>query len=126
MLLAVMSNSAMAGWVNLGMSSSRSDKTFTNYADPATIRKTGNNVKMWDLLDFVSVQNEGANKPYMSLKAQSEYDCKKERHRLLFTALHSNNMGTGRVVSTFNGLGKWEPVASGSAVEVLWKFACRK
>jgi len=74
MLLAVVSSSAMAEWVSLGESG---DKTLTNYADPATIRKSGNRVKMWSLYDFKTVQVR-----FRSVRLQIEYDCKEEEYRV--------------------------------------------
>ena len=64
LMLSVVSSSAMAEWVAIGTSA---DGTF--YVDPATIRKSGNKVKMWRLIDFNSVQ-ETAGEKYLSQKAQ--------------------------------------------------------
>ena len=79
-ILVIVSNSAMAEWVELGTSQ---DETGTIYANPATIRKSGNKVKMWDLTDYKTAQ-EVTGKQYMSSKSQIEYDCKEEQTRLLF------------------------------------------
>jgi len=43
-LLTVVSSSAMAEWVKVS-----EDKLVTAYADPTTIRKLGDKVKMWAL-----------------------------------------------------------------------------
>lgn len=48
LLLAVVSSSAEAGWIAVG-----DGENMTTYADPTTIRKTGDRVKMWALLDFL-------------------------------------------------------------------------
>lgn len=45
-LLAVVSSSAVAEWVQFG-----GNETITIYVDPATIHKAGNMVKMWFLYD---------------------------------------------------------------------------
>ena len=44
MLLAVVSSSASAGWVVVGV-----HDTSILYADPASIHRAGNRVKMWGL-----------------------------------------------------------------------------
>ena len=44
LMLAVVSSSAMAKWVKVS-----EDKLVTAYADPTTIRKNGDKVKMWAL-----------------------------------------------------------------------------
>lgn len=98
MLLAVMSSSAVAEWVPVV---GNETVGATAYADPATIRKTGNKVKMWDLLDYKTAQGD-AGMQYMSMKAQTEYDCKEEQSRPLYLSFHSENMGKGKVVDTYN------------------------
>ncbi|MDO8437127.1 MAG: tetratricopeptide repeat protein [Nitrosomonadaceae bacterium] len=112
--------SLATGWVLVSF-----DGTFTIYADPATIRKTGNRVKMWDLLDY-NMADKISGKPYMSIRGQSEYDCKEEKIRSLYATYHSENMARGEVISTGTKPSNWEPVAPGSMAAALWKIACKK
>jgi hypothetical protein len=65
LLLAVVSNSAVAEWVQVG-----GNETAITYADPATIRKAGNVVTMWRLLDYTKARGIEGIKPYASVKAQ--------------------------------------------------------
>jgi len=122
LMLAVVSSSAVAEWVYVGTT----DKS-TVYADPTTIRKSGNKVKMWALYDFNLVKEIGGNK-YLSKKFQDEYDCKEEQERMLYFSEHSENMGEGDVVYVGYKLPdkNWTPIPPGSIVEGLWKFACGK
>ena len=126
-----MSSSAMAEWVEIGTTDkSTTDKSTTDkstiYADPATIRKSANKVKMWSLYDFDSI-HVVAGYEYLSSESQSEYDCKEEQSRLLYFSWHSENMGRGDVVYTETKPGvDWSPVAPRSVIETLWKFACGK
>lgn len=122
-LLVVLSKIAMAEWVKVG-----GDAVMTIYNDPATIRKNSNNgnwVKMWYLFDFKTVQVDSGNK-FMSLKSQSEFDCKEDQVRLLSFSAHSNTMGRGNVVDSKSDHFRWDPVPPGSVNEVLWKIACGK
>jgi len=121
MLLAVVSGSAVAGWVEVG-----GNETATTYADPTTIRKAGNMVKMWQLIDYTKARGIEGIKPYLSAKAQHEYDCKQERTRTLSISLHSGNMGEGDVLGTSTDTGKWRPVSPDTLVETLLGFACGK
>jgi len=82
LMQVLISTSAMAKWVKVG-SSADVDVGITLYADPATILKSGNMVKMLRLTDFKTVQGN-AGKQYMSTKRQHEYDCKEEQHRIIF------------------------------------------
>jgi hypothetical protein len=119
-LLAVVSSSAAAEWVLAG----RNEIT-TAYFDPATISKTGDMVKMWNLFDLETARLLDTQS-YMSMKRQVEYDCKEARSRLLSFSGHSENMAGGEVVYTDSEPHDWEPVSPGSGNEALWKIACGK
>ena len=119
MLLAVLSSSAVAEWIEVG-----GNETTAIYADPATIRKMGNMVKMWHLLDYMNTRGIEGFKPYISVKVQDEYDCKQERTRTLAISLHSGNMGEGEVLGTSTAPGNWRPVPPDTLVETLREFAC--
>ena len=120
MLLAAVSSSAMAEWVQVSGTESN-----TVYADPATIHIAGNTVKMWNLFDLRTARLLD-KQPYMSMKRQVEYDCKEERSRLLSFSGHSDNMAGGEVVFSDSDPHNWEPVSPGSGNETLWKIACGK
>lgn len=120
-LLAMVSSSVAAEWVEVGR-----NEISTFYADPATIRKTGNMVKMWDLLDFKAVQARPYGTPYLSQKTQQEYDCKEEQTQIIDLLRYAENMGKGEVASTDSDSGKREPVRPGTASAALWEFACGK
>jgi hypothetical protein len=121
MLLAVVTSGAAAEWVSV-----KRKETATYYADPATIRNAGNVVKMWELHDFKTAQVADGIKPYMSTKAQSEYDCKREQRRTLSVSSYSGNMARGKVMESATDPSEWDPVAPGSIGDLMWKFACGK
>ncbi len=120
MLLAVVSSSAMAEWVELATTD-----ISTFYVEPTTIRKSGNKVKMWVLENFNSVQEFSGDK-YLSQKAQDEFDYKEEQRRLLYFTWHSENMGKGEVIgkAIYKESAKWLPVLPASIGMAYWKFAC--
>jgi len=119
MLLAAVSSSAMAEWVKVS-----EDKLVTVYADPTTIRKIGDKVKMWALWDYSTAQ-EGDSKPYMSVRIQKEFNCKEETDRQIYATSFSDNMAGGHTIGRQGGK-KWEPIAPRTIGETLWKFACGK
>ncbi|MBI5625752.1 MAG: hypothetical protein HY935_00885 [Nitrosomonadales bacterium] len=120
LLLAFVSSGALAEWVKVG---GNGDNTL--YADPASIIKSSNMVKMRTLHDYkVAVKVAGA--VYLSSEVQEEYDCKGNHSRTLFFSFHSRNMGKGKKVYSDTELHAWEPVRLGSVREILWKFACKK
>jgi hypothetical protein len=117
-LLAIASGSAAAAWVTVTDTSG-----FITFADPATILKAGDSVKMWELLDYKSVREiEGVR--YMSQKAQSEYNCREELVRPLVVSLHPGIMGSGEPVFNSATPDDWQRVARGSVSEALLKYAC--
>ena len=122
MLLAVVSSSALAEWVNAGRSS---DDSVTAYADPATIRKEGDMVIMSVLFDYKTAQ-AGDGKPYLSAKVQSEYDCIEWQWRTPSASFHSGNMGEGEIVNSTTYPGKGMEVPRNTSLETLWKIACGK
>ena len=125
-LLTVVSSSAAAEWVAIAR-----HKTETDYADPTTIRRTGNMVKMWNLFDFKTVEAAAfavrpatGLKPFLSYRTQTEYDCKEGQYRWLFIDYFSGNMARGETLGRVSDPSPWEPVPPGSIGELEWKFAC--
>jgi len=120
MLLAAASTDVMAGWVKVG--NNRSD---TFYADPTTIIKSGNKVKMRSLHDYKTAAKV-AGYAFLSSEVQEEYECKEKQSRTLFFTFRSKNRGKGNEVYTDSESHNWQPVKFGSAREALWEFACKK
>lgn len=120
-LMAVVSSSAAAEWVVVG-----SGKDQTHYVDPATIRRSGNKVKMWFLLDYKTAIRDTYGKPFLSYKGQDEYDCEEETVRSLAVVFHSENMGGGDTVFSHSGATKWSPAAPGTGSRTSWETACAK
>lgn len=124
-LLAVVvvigSQGVLAEWVELGVNGSGDASV---YVDQATIRKTNGTVKMWSLIDFKRPMLLAKSAPYLSLKLQTEYDCRNEQTRTIFASFHSQHQGGGSVVNTSATADQWQPVPPESTVEALWKFVC--
>ena len=112
---------AFADWMSLG----ESDSGTTVYADPTTILREGDLVKMWVLFDFKTVRTkEGIS--YSSAKAHMEYDCADQRYEGLAVMYYPGNMGNGNVLDRSSGKGKWLRISPGSLDQSLWKLACGK
>ena len=121
LLLTVAGSSAAAGWVEVG-----GNEVVTTYADSGTIRKSGNLVKMWHLLDYEKARGIEGVRPYLSIRMLDEYDCAEERTRTLSIVLHGGNMGAGEVLGSVTEPGDWRPVLTDTLVETLRAFACGK
>ena len=121
-LLIVFSTSAMAEWTVVGGNDDQ-----TTYADLSTIRKSGDKVKMWDLLNYKVAKTSAAGKLVLSSVDQDEYDCKEEISRTLTFSFYSKNMGAGEVVHNSGNLHEEpEPILPGSVAATLFKVACGK
>ena len=122
MLLAAVSSSAAAEWIEVGTDDTG---TIAIYADPATIRRSGDKVRMWHLYDYQTTQRN-SGKRFMSVVTRTEHDCKEEQIRHLYEDRHFGNMGTGGVFETVSDPDKWRPIRPSSSDEALWKLACNK
>ena len=109
-------------WDEVGIN----DDGATIYADLASIRKSGNRVKMWSLQNYTSVRNTCGIRN-LSSRLLYEYDCKEEKMMMRLLYLHSENMGRGEAIQ-INGeyCCWWSHVSSGTVNEALWKHACGK
>ena len=121
-LLLLSSATAYADWVALGTT----DDGMTTYADPDTIRRKGDLVKMWALYDFKTIRTV-EDISYLSYMVQREYDCAEERIRYLAFTFFSGNIGSRKVVpTTSDEQQKSEPVQPDSISQTLFKVACAK
>ncbi len=121
MLLAVVSNSAMAEWVNLG-----NNDTFTAYADAETIRRTGDNVAMTILFNYNATYQVEDGKPVKSIKVKKEYDCKTKRYRQLTLVAFSELMGVGRAIYDDSDARPWIRIKSNTLEEMVFNYFCGK
>ncbi len=126
-MLAIVSGSVMAEWVLYGFSNgSKKGIIITVYADPATLIKSGNTVKMWSIFDYNKAQKDPNSPSFMSVKRQEEYDCKEEKKRLLYADFHSENMGKGDIVFNEDATSKWTRLVPKSISQSLGEVACGK
>jgi hypothetical protein len=122
MVLLMTAIAVRAEWTRVG----ENDDSI-QYVNRATIRRNGNLVKMWNLVDFKTVKKSALGVSYLSQKTQKEYNCKEEKHLFLAFSWFDGKMGDGNVVlRNGNVRDEWEPIQPESAGEVLWKIACGK
>ena len=119
LMMLVTATAASAEWTLVG----ESPGAFDYYVDVSTIRRNGNLVKMWNLLNFKTMQNV-AGISYASLMDLSEFDCGEEAARSLTYHNYSGNMRTGKIVYSNTYALRWEPIAPESVRSGMWKIAC--
>ena len=118
LLLAAMSTGAMAEWVKVGEIASGT----VFYIDPATMSKDGNFRKVWEVQDLKQRGKSGE----ISMRGFLEYDCKKERSRILSVSGHSDPMAGGKTVASHGIPDKWYDVTPGTIPAAELKFVCSK
>lgn len=121
LVITLLSSNAVAVWEYFGTSL---DTVSIFYIDHAKIRKSGDLAKMWVLSDYKATKTFDKY-IYLSDMQQYEYDCKKEKWRIIAVFAYKENMGRGDVVFYHGDLqGKWEILPPKSAGEMQLKIAC--
>jgi hypothetical protein len=98
----------------------------TVYVDPDTIYPQGNLVTLWHLTDFKTMQGGQSPSRFLSTRTHNQFDCTKERLRVLAATDFWGNMGTGELSATYVDKDNWVPAEPGSLNQALWKVACGK
>jgi hypothetical protein len=99
----------------------------TVYVDPDTIRREGNLVTLWQLIDFKTMQGNGRGAHrFLSTKIHKQFDCAGKRLRLLAFTEFSRRMGTGIAANGYVDKDNWLPVEPASINHALWEVACGK
>lgn len=121
LILAAAAGAASAEWVKAG-SNSQSDA----YADPSTIVRKGNLVRMTALYDYRTADRATLfTKSLFSRTTQQEFDCEAARYRDIRSSHHTQHMGGGDLVHVDSFPGSWQPAAPESSVAgLLLKMAC--
>lgn len=126
-LLTLVSGNALAEWVAIGLNDGGDI-----YADPSSMLKAGNQVKIWTLVDYKKPRVLGKLKPLLSMKVQTEFDCVEKQSRGLSFFAYAGSMGSGET-ENMSGAGisyidtnpkKWTPIPPNGTGPALWKFAC--
>lgn len=101
------------------------------YYDPKTIRRDGDLVTLWQLTDYKWMQGNAPFGAFMmgphrflSTKTHKEFDCARNRVRLLASSEFSRHMGTGTQNAVLIEQGYGQPVEPGSINQALWEVAC--
>lgn len=103
----------------------------TTYYDPKTIHKDGALVTLWQLTDYKVMQGNAPSGAFMmsphrffSTKSRKEFDCARNKVRLLASSEFSQHMGTGTQNAVLVDQVSGRPVEPGSINQALWEVAC--
>lgn len=99
----------------------------TVYVDPDNIRREGDLVTMWQLIDFKWMQGSARGPTrFMSTETHKQFDCAKKRLRLLAFTEFSHRMATGIRANGYVDRDNWLSVEPESMNQALWEVACGK
>ncbi len=102
-----------------------SNPQVTVYAEPATVQRVGDVVRLWVLDDLKTVHTRGSD-TYLSSRAHEEHDCVTERFRLVTLSQFAGQMGSGAVIYEQRVESRWVPIPKGTLAQSVWKYACGK
>jgi len=113
--LALLANSAQAGWVKMGETD---EGTF--YIDPVTVQRDGQVRQVWELIDLKQ-RDEGGE---MSRRLRVQYDCTLGRTQVLSISTHWEPMAAGGTLLSVVRAGLWKEVPRGTAYETGFNQVC--
>jgi len=124
-LLVLSSAPAYAEWVKVDKDYF-SPGLWTIYIDPDTIRREGNLVTVWQLVDFKAMQGGRSPTRFFSTKTHKQFDCAEKRFRLLAFTEFTDGMGTGEPTGGYVDKDTWLLVEPESVSQALWEMMCGK
>lgn len=114
---------AYAGWVALDSRYQPKGKQ-TFYFDPDTIRRDGNWVTLWQLVD-TKWMGESPTPRFLSAKTHKQIDCTRWRFRILAVVEFSRQMATGKSWGGYIENGNWQQIEPQTVDHGLLEQACR-
>ena len=117
-LLLAASRGAAGEWTLLG-----ENGDLTLYVDPATIVRADGMAKLSALYDHKSARSTMRGWLYRSERMQTEFDCKRERWRAVYSTYHFGNMASGPVFGDSRSW-EWVPIAPETVAEKALRMAC--
>jgi hypothetical protein len=97
-------------------------KRSTFYVDPDTLRKAGNFVRAWTLMDNKFRPVGGAR----SVLARREFDCSNSRYSFRGVTQYAEPMAAGTVIESTDKISEWFAVVPNTVGDRLLKFVCGK
>ncbi len=118
--LSLVATAASAQWVLVATGASGT-KT---YADPASKKRSGNIVRMWELRDYAKAEVINGKLSY-SDQMYIQYDCATGTRQSLQTTGFTGKMATGESLGVREQAHEKRFVAPGSVGETLFNLACK-
>ena len=113
--LTTISFNALADWVQLTQT-----QTNSFYYDPTTIKKVGNLIRVWELIDNVTPNKIGS----LSSRMLTEMDCSGNQSRTIEYTYHTGHMATGEINYMNSTISQWFQAPPNTVQQQQLKFYC--
>lgn len=121
MWMAGVSSAALAEWVRVS-----GNEKVTAYADPTTVRRKGNIVRVTSLFDFKNENLLTDGSPYLSVVRETEFNCKDHVQHMVGYSIYSGNMGKGRMLDKGTDAQEWKPVSQSGMAVSMREYSCSR
>jgi hypothetical protein len=114
---------AAGGWEFRGVAT---DGSWAIYSTDHQLKRSGHTITLWLRQEYPEAQRDNAGDPYMSSVEQMQFDCGKDRQRLLMVVYYSENNITGGQQQEVNDPknAPWQPIVPGTQSESVFQWAC--
>ena len=97
-------------------------KTAVHYIDPETVQKNGELRRVSTLQDLRQRGERGE----LSMRALMEYDCSRNRVRVVSATAHRGQMATGEITAPVSKPADWIQIAPESAFSTTLRYVCKQ
>jgi hypothetical protein len=102
------------------------DGSWATYSTEHQMKRSGHLVTAWLRREFPEPQRSGAGDVYLSDVEKVQYDCGKERARVLLVIYYADNnlAGSQQTEEADPKQTSWDPIVPGTQSELIFHWAC--
>ena len=102
------------------------DGSWATYSTEHQMKRSGHLVTAWLRREFQEPQRSGAGDMYSSEVEKVQYDCSKERARVLLVIYYAENnlAGSQQTEETDPKQTNWDPIVPGTQSELIFHWTC--
>jgi hypothetical protein len=114
---------AAGGWEFRGVAA---DGSWAIYSSDHQLKRSGHTITLWLRQEYPEAQRDNAGDPYSSNVEQVQFDCRKERQRLLMVVYYSENNIAGSQQQDISDpkTAPWQSIVPGTQSESIFQWAC--
>ena len=115
---------AAGGWEFRGVAA---DGSWAIYSTDHQMKRSGQMITLWLRQEYPEAQKDGAGDAYLSNVTKVQFDCSKDRQRLLLVVYYSENNIGGSQQQEENDPknAPWQSVVPGTQSESVFQWACK-